>query len=222
MESLENSLNTNKLDINVETPEVLPVEIQEEKEKIMLDSDIDILVKKVKKEIDDQNKLDNARKELGLDIYSTKEEIRVNFDGDWTSLLMERMKNQATKNKFIASKIGILSSDAPYEKQNALEKEKFTKKYYYDQIRDYDKKIEKIFSFTTYVKSGEMAHLPDSLGSSRENGTVFSDATIDGRPLSDDEKMQSRHMKKAMYLENFRLILKIFPKVLIFQKYQKI
>ena len=212
MEGQENILDTNKFKSRVETPEVLPVEVQEDKERIMSDYDIDVLIRKAQKDADDQDKLNKTRKELGIDPYSTNEEVKGNFIGDWTTLLQDRMKDQTTRNKFIASKIGILTSSAPYDRQNSLEKEETTKKYHYDQIRDYDNKIAKAFSFTTYVKSGEMAHSTDSLGSSKENGTVFIDATINGRPLSDEEKNAIEAHEKGHVLREFKINSEDFSK----------
>ncbi|MEI8123988.1 MAG: hypothetical protein WCG60_02350, partial [bacterium] len=115
MEGQENILDTNKFKSRVETPEVLPVEVQEDKERIMSDYDIDVLIRKAQKDADDQDKLNKTRKELGIDPYSTNEEVKGNFIGDWTTLLQDRMKDQTTRNKFIASKIGILTSSAPYD-----------------------------------------------------------------------------------------------------------
>jgi hypothetical protein len=145
------------------------------------------------------------QRELGVDPYVTTEDVSGNYTDDWTLLLQARMKHPVSREKFIAAKIGMLKSDAKYDKQGTLDKEEQTKKYHYDQIRNYDENIDKAFAYTTYVPAREMGNESKELGTSKENGTVFTDAAYEGRPLTVDEKNLVESHEKGHVLRTLKI-----------------
>lgn len=182
--------------------EVSEVEIPEVK---LTDAEIDALVEREEERLGGMEESIEKQRELGVDPYATTEEVRGNYSDDWTLLLRTRMKHPASKEKFIAAKIGMLKSDAKYDKQGTLDKEEQTKKYHYDQIRNYDENIDRAFAYTTYVPAGETGNLRVELGTSMENGTVFTDATYEGRPLTTDEKNLVESHEKGHVLRTLKI-----------------
>jgi hypothetical protein len=190
-----------------ETPgegmEVVPT--SEPSKNKLTDAEIDDLVKREEEEQKTRQELMETKKGLGIDPYETTDEVKGNYSDDWTLLLQERMKHPISKGKFIAAKIGIFNSDACYEKQNILDKEEQTKKYHYDQIRDYDENIDAAFSYTTYVSAREAGNKKEELGNSRENGTVFIDALHKGRSLTAEEENLVEAHEKGHVLRDFKI-----------------
>ncbi len=177
-----------------------------EKQEIS-DQDIDELVIKAKTQAETNKKIDAIYKELGIEPYNSKKEFQGNYSGDWTLLLQERMKHPASKEKFIAMKVALLESNAQYDKVGSLDLTKVedTKKYHYDQIRNYDNRIDTAFSYTTYVPAREHGKKPEALGDNQENGTVFIDAIREGQPLSDQEKNTIEAHEKGHVIRDFKI-----------------
>lgn len=200
------SLDTEQiLESKQKLPEVSAAENQNEEKKPLSDAEVDELIVRAKAHREDVDKLAKIKKELGIDAYATTEEIKGNYDGDWTMLLKERMSSSEIREKFIVSLANQLA-DAPdeYERRSVLDKDINTKKYYYDQIRSYDENLEKAFSYTTYIPAGEANHLASALGTDQENGTIFTDAAIEGRPLTDKEKNEIEAHEKGHVLRSFK------------------
>jgi len=179
--------------------EVIRVENQKQ-----TDVEIDIEVARVERTKEDNQRLVALRRSLGEDPYASRGPIEGNFKGDWTLLLRERLKHPATKEKFIGAKAGLIRSGIPYEGTDILSKKEFTKKYHYDQIRDYDKTVDAAFTSTTTIPAREAGHEPAALGSKAEKGTVFSDAALDGRPLTIPEKNAVESHEKGHAVRDFK------------------
>jgi len=135
-----------------------------------------------------------------------------NYNGDWTSLLYERLKNPKIKEKFLSFKEKYPTAEErvskEFEKKNedglTLEKPTDLPKDLYEKtIADYDENLEKVFRSTRYhysegtnfdgSKVEEVnTHAPKNGGVSYgygDEGSVFVDAkTKDGVPYSPKEK----------------------------------
>lgn len=186
-----------------------PTSFQEGAASILTDKEIDSILNRVEEQLKSDQKIEETRRKLGVDPYSTGEEISGNYQGDWTLLLRERIKNPVSKQKFIASRIGILKGDAPYGRVVGeavdLTKKENTKKYYYDQIRNYDSNIDEAFSYTTYVPAKEHGKNPEALGDNKEGGTVFNDASHGGSPLTNEDKNLIEAHEKGHVIRDFKI-----------------
>lgn len=187
-------------------------------EKKLTDEEIDHLVEVAERKIKAQEKVVEIKREMGVDPYECKAEIKDVNPEDWSLVLFDRLRDPRTKEKFIASKAEVLRSDRPYDNEisgsddgdDKLSKLKRikdydTKKYHYDSIRNYDDTVNRTFDHTTYVEAKEQFREPKALGTSRENGTVFIDAESDGVPLSPRQKNIIESHEKGHVVRSFRV-----------------
>lgn len=203
-----------------EVPFVVPVNV-ENAEKKLTDKEIDDIVDLAKERMDDVKRVFDIRVKMGIDPYSTKENITGMSLDNFSETLMSRMKNDSLRQKFIASKIDILKSDAPYDNGSKLSfvKDYRTKKYHYDQIRNYDENLNSAFSHTTYVPSIEHSKGSNELGDDRENGTVFVDAkNAEGVELTSLQKSIIEAHEKGHVIRSFKANTEDFYKGFDFSK----
>ena len=187
-------------------------------ERRLTDEEIDHLVDNAERKIKDKDQLAEIKRKMGVDPYECMTEIRDVNPEDWSTVLFDRLKDPAIKEKLIASKADVLKSDRPYDDGVEDEsedidgggfpkfkfiKEHDTKKYHYDATRNYDDTVKGAFEYTTYVKAGDVIKSPDALGTAKENGTVFIDAESDGRPLNPRQKSIIESHEKGHVVRTF-------------------
>jgi hypothetical protein len=109
-----------------------------------------------------------------------------NYPGDWTGLLYERMISDVTKEQFIAQRVDAMKGMLSGEPSDFERKPKQYQPHYQAQIDNYDARITEIFSRTNIGSAVEYGKEPRNLGLSNIDlpGTIFSDATFAGKPLT--------------------------------------
>ena len=112
-----------------------------------------------------------------------------NYPGDWTELLLARMRDPISKQKFIEQRRealpGLKEGAAPTEYQGG-KYEKGYQSHYQSQVDGYDQRLEHIFASTAIGKASEFGKAPRNLGQNSINnpGVIFTDATHGGAPLT--------------------------------------
>ncbi len=208
--------------VNVESNSEVPKEespavgSESSAEKKLTDEEIDNLVELAERKIKDQERVVQIKREMGVDPYEIKSEIKDVNPEDWSLVLFDRLNDPRIKEKFIASKAEVLRSDRPYDNETSdsdgagnnqtklkIIKDYDTKKYHYDSIRDYDDRIKRTFDHTTYVEAKEQLKKSRALGTNRENGTVFIDAEKNGVPLNSRQKNIIESHEKGHVFRSF-------------------
>jgi hypothetical protein len=202
-------------------------------ERRLTDGEIDHLVDNAERKMKDKAELAKIKRKMGVDPYECMTEIRDVNPEDWSTVLFDRLKDPAVKEKFIASKAEVLKSDNPYDdgvedqpediEANGLPKFKFikehdTKKYHYDAIRNYDDTVKRASRYTTYVNALEVMKGPEALGTAKENGTVFIDAESDGKPLNSRQKSIIESHEKGHVVRTFNVNVRDISKGFDFDK----
>jgi len=107
------------------------------------------------------------------------EKIRVsaNYPGDWTNLLMARMLDPITKEKFIQTRREAMVT-MKTGTLGFLDKPEYHQGYYEEQIENYDRNVEYVFSATGIGLASEFNKKPTNLGKGDlgMQGTIFLDA----------------------------------------------
>lgn len=81
--------------------EVLPPKNLNEREKQLSDEEVKELIGRAKAYMKSKEKIRAVQKDLGIDAYSTEEEIVGKYDGDWTLLLRQRMSSPEIKKNLL-------------------------------------------------------------------------------------------------------------------------
>src|SRR3989338_2849226 len=194
-------------DTPTETPEhgaVIDRLVSIEK-KTMTDEEISSDSERAFKARQERRRIREKKRELGIDSYGTKKSIEGNYKGDWTLALFKRLKHPDMKEKLLALRWPVVNGTLPYKVEQFTDKDIYTKKFYYDQIRNFDNDVDSALSHTTYIPAVSMGHNPEALGSPLENGTVFSDATLKGRLLSVAEKNAVEAHEKGHVVRGFKI-----------------
>lgn len=157
-----------------------------------------------------KNGLDNAREKLGIASTETESEspsIKIteqklkelhlekvkessNYPGDWTILLLERMSDPITKEKFVKTMQDAMAHMKMGE-PGPLDKPESFSNYYQDQIDNYDANLARVFNDTGFgeAKSYDKNKSNLGVGNIGGAGTVFSDAVNkNGESLTDRQK----------------------------------
>ena len=194
-------------DIPSETPEQgAPVDRPASVEKkTMTDEEIDSDAERAFKGRQEQRIIREKEMELGIDSYGTKKSIDGNYKGDWTLALYKRLKHPDMKEKLLALRWPVFNGALPYKVEQFIDKDIFTKKFYYDKIRNFNRDVDTALSYTTYVSASSEGYNPETLGNPSENGTVFCDATLNGRPLSKPQKNAIEAHEKGHVVRGFKI-----------------
>lgn len=133
-----------------------------------------------------------------------KIKVSSNYPGNWTNLLMERMLNPVTKQKFIKIREASMISMNDGE-PGPLDKPKTFSNYYQKQIDEYDQNITYVFSRTNINKAKKSDKEPNHLGmgSYGESGVVFSDANYNNNDLTPRQKDIINSHEKGHGLRDF-------------------
>lgn len=133
------------------------------------------------------------------------EDVKIKpYVGDKTLIFKERLQNPEIKNRFIKLKEEYLSELKDGD-PGLYDKDILYKEHYKKQIKDYDENIEKIFKYTNVVFPEKDYYNKNTLGKSKigDNGTVYSDATSDGKLLDDAQKNIIEAHEKGHGLRDF-------------------
>jgi hypothetical protein len=162
-------------------------------------------------EVEDAPSID-ALKEKQQNLIHEQVEVSANYPGDWTTLLMERMLDPITKQKFVETRTQAMQNmklgEAPPKSEDGLNyaKEKEYQAHYQKQIDEYDANVHKIFNKTHIGESSEYNKQPHNLGKGEIGfeGAIFTDGEKrDGTELTTREKNIIESHEKGHGLRDF-------------------
>ena len=126
-----------------------------------------------------------------------------NYPGDWTNLLYKRLIDPITKEKFILQRTEAMK----YMKDDPamVSRREMPKVHYQDQIDEYEKNIEHVFSMTEVGPAESFGSRGKNLGNMGNMGVgaVFSDAEHTNTPLSNRQKNIIEAHEKGHCLRDF-------------------
>jgi hypothetical protein len=145
---------------------------------------------------EDESIADRFTEDQIQELFDTRESLQekllvgsANYPGDWTGLLLARMRDPISKQKFIEQRMealpGLKEGAVPAQHQGG-KYEKGYQVHYQSQVDEYDQRLEHIFASTGIGKASEFGKTPRNLGQNSINqpGIMFTDATHKGVPLS--------------------------------------
>jgi len=182
-------------------PELMSLYEQANKE---LYDQIVALEKEIRDKANQGKDIDNLQHNL-IELRCEKIRVSANYPGDWTNLLMGRMTDPLTKEKFIKTRLEAMvtmKTGTP----GTFDKPEYYRSYYEDQIKKYDGRVEYVFSATDIGLAREFRKEPENLGKGNivEQGTVFLDAVDkEGLVLTDRHKNIIEAHEKGHGLRDF-------------------